>query len=89
MNTLIFKAIPTHSYIIFSTFTVLKNGKAIPLQAWAGPEGSRWLRLPRYLHNQHMKAASLSARSTGSNAGWKTDELSCNSQQGYKILYTS
>jgi len=22
------------------------NGKAIPLQAWAGPEGSRRLRLP-------------------------------------------
>jgi hypothetical protein len=23
-----------------------KNGKAIPLQAWTGPEGSRRLRLP-------------------------------------------
>jgi hypothetical protein len=24
------------------------NGKAIPLQAWTGPEGSRRLRLPDY-----------------------------------------
>jgi hypothetical protein len=26
----------------------LKNGKAIPLQAWTGPEGSRRLRLPDF-----------------------------------------
>jgi len=25
-----------------------KNGKAIPLQAWRGPEGSRRLRLPDF-----------------------------------------
>jgi hypothetical protein len=25
-----------------------KRGKAIPVQAWAGPEGSRRLRLPDY-----------------------------------------
>ena len=25
-----------------------KNGKAIPLQAWTGPEGSRRLRLPDF-----------------------------------------
>jgi len=24
------------------------KGKAIPLQAWTGPEGSRWLRLPDF-----------------------------------------
>jgi hypothetical protein len=27
---------------------VKKKGKAIPLQAWAGPEGSRRLRLPEF-----------------------------------------
>jgi hypothetical protein len=24
------------------------KGKAIPLQAWTGPEGFKWLRLPDY-----------------------------------------
>jgi len=27
---------------------VAKEGKAIPLQAWTGPEGSRRLRLPDF-----------------------------------------
>ena len=26
----------------------VKKGKAIPLQAWTGPEGSSWLRLPDF-----------------------------------------
>jgi len=29
-------------------FLSFKKGKAIPLQAWAGPEGSRRLRLPDF-----------------------------------------
>jgi hypothetical protein len=33
------------------------KGKAIPLQAWAGSQGSRRVRLSEYLDNQHMKAA--------------------------------
>jgi hypothetical protein len=28
--------------------TVLSKGKAIPIQAWTGPEGSRRLRLPDF-----------------------------------------
>jgi len=28
--------------------TVKKNGKAIPLKAWTGPEGSRRMRLPDF-----------------------------------------
>ena len=28
---------------------VKKKGKAVPLQAWSGPEGSRKLRLPDYM----------------------------------------
>jgi hypothetical protein len=29
-------------------FILVKKGKAIPLQAWTGPEGSRRLRLPDF-----------------------------------------
>ena len=35
--------------------------KAIPLQAWTDPLGSRSLRLPVFLDSQHMKAVRLSA----------------------------
>jgi hypothetical protein len=31
-----------------ATYTFQVKGKAIPLQAWAGPEGSRRLRLPDF-----------------------------------------
>jgi hypothetical protein len=40
------------------------KGKAIPLQAWTGPEGSRRLRLPDQ-DNRHMKVVRLSALRTG------------------------
>jgi hypothetical protein len=39
--------------------------KAMPLQAWTGPEASRRLRLPDFQDNQHMKVVSLSALCTG------------------------
>ena len=29
-------------------FNEVKRGKAVPLQAWTGPEGSRKLRLPDF-----------------------------------------
>ena len=35
------------------------KGKAIPLQAWPGPRGSRRHRLPESVHNRHMKIARL------------------------------
>jgi hypothetical protein len=41
------------------------KGKAIPLQAWTGPEGSRSLRLPRFQENRHMNVIKLSALRTG------------------------
>jgi hypothetical protein len=47
-------------YIYIYTHT----GKAIPLQAWTGPEGSSSLR-PRFQNNQHMKVVRLSALCTG------------------------
>jgi len=37
------------------------KGKAIPVQAWTGPEGSRWLRLPfqDILHTNVEKMSAL------------------------------
>jgi len=42
----------------------IKNrlAKAIPLQAWTGPQGCRRLRLPEFLDNRHMKVVRLSAQ---------------------------
>jgi len=31
------------------TFTFISKGKAVPLQAWSGPEGSRKLRFPHFM----------------------------------------
>ena len=39
--------------------------KAIPIQAWTGPEGSRRLRFAEFLHNPNMKVARFSVRCTG------------------------
>ena len=41
------------------------KAKAIPLQAWTGPEGSRRLRLPDFKTMGHMKVVRLSALRTG------------------------
>jgi hypothetical protein len=38
----------------------LVKGEAIPIQAWAGPKGSRSLRLPEFLDSRHMEEARLS-----------------------------
>jgi hypothetical protein len=40
----------------FTLFILTLNKKAVSLQAWRGPWGSRSLRLPEFLDNQHMKA---------------------------------
>jgi hypothetical protein len=37
----------SHPVVLISILT-LGKGKAIPLQAWTGPEGSRSLRLPDF-----------------------------------------
>ena len=34
--------------IIIIIIIIIVTGKAIPLQAWTGPKGSRWLRLPDF-----------------------------------------
>jgi len=41
------------------------KGKAIPLQAWRGPEGPKEFEAPRCQDNQHMKMVRLSALRTG------------------------
>jgi hypothetical protein len=38
--------------------------KAIPIQALTGPQGSRRLRFPEFLHNWHMKVKRFSALNT-------------------------
>jgi hypothetical protein len=43
----------------------VKRGKAIPLQAWTGPEGSRRLGLPRFQDNRYMNMVGFSALRTG------------------------
>ena len=34
--------------VVAAVLAVVVKGKAIPLQAWTGPEGSRSLRLPEF-----------------------------------------
>jgi len=42
-----------------------RSGKAIPIQAWTGPYGSRSLTLAEVLDSRHMKVVRLSALRTG------------------------
>jgi len=44
---------------------LLYSVKAIPLQAWAGPEGFQEVEAPRFWDNRHMKVVRLSAVRTG------------------------
>jgi hypothetical protein len=39
--------------------------KAIPAQAWTGSQGSRNLRLPKFLDSRHPRVSMLSALGTG------------------------
>ena len=42
---------------------MIKKGKAVPLQAWSGPEGSRELRFPDFMTAQESgKVVSLTHR---------------------------
>ena len=42
------------------------KGKAVPLQAWSGPEGSRKIRFPDFMTTAHRMVVRLSALHTGS-----------------------
>jgi len=48
----------------FFNFTLLLKGKAVPLQAWTGPEGSRKLRFPHFM-TMAQDGGRLSALRTG------------------------
>jgi hypothetical protein len=48
----------------FYYFKVIKL-KAVALQTWTGPQGSRSLRLQTFLESRHMKVVNLSALRTG------------------------
>jgi len=52
--------------VIYSVFCVIKKlkDKAVPLQAWSGPEGSRKLRFPNFM-SRHRMVVRLSAYRTG------------------------
>jgi hypothetical protein len=52
-------------FLSTDTFTYIK-GKAVPLQAWIGPEGSRKLRSPNYMTTAQDggKVVSLTHRPT-------------------------
>jgi hypothetical protein len=47
-----------NEYIMYT----VKKGKAIPLQAWTGPEGSRRLRLPDFKKHEGDKVVSPTHR---------------------------
>jgi len=51
---------------MFGTAALLLKGKgkAVPLQAWSGPEGSRKLRFPDFM-TRHRMVVRLSALHTG------------------------
>jgi hypothetical protein len=49
-----FATVITKSYMLTSNIYVSKGkGKAVPLQAWSGPEGSRKLRFPDFMTTAH------------------------------------
>ena len=48
--------------LVRQIFTLIWNGKAVPLQAWSGPEGSRKLRFPDFVTQDGGKVVSLTHR---------------------------
>jgi hypothetical protein len=50
-------------WLEYSSDMVEKKGKAVPLQAWSGPEGSKTLRFPDYMTT--AQDGGLSAVRTG------------------------
>jgi hypothetical protein len=44
-----YKKVNIYIYIYVCVCLIKGEGKAVPLQAWSGPEGSRKLRFPDYM----------------------------------------
>jgi hypothetical protein len=64
------KCVSIFSTDLCETFLILRRitinvHKAVPLQAWTGPDCSRSLKLPEFIENQHMNVVRLSALCTG------------------------
>jgi hypothetical protein len=57
--------------------TYMQLGKAIPIQVWVGPQGSRRLRLAKFLDNQHMQVARLSAVCNGQHIPLEPISVGC------------
>ena len=55
----------THGHTNIQEQGVYDKRTAIPLQAWTVPEGSRRLRLPKFLEKRHLKVATLPILCTG------------------------
>jgi hypothetical protein len=53
------------NFTMFCACKVHFRDKAIPIQSWTDPEGSRGLRPPEFLDNRHMTFASLPALCNG------------------------
>ena len=51
--------------VMYRTGVARQLVKAVSLQAWSGPEGSRKLRFPDFMTTAHRKVVRLSALRTG------------------------
>jgi hypothetical protein len=56
---------------LYASMALYGKGKAIPVKAWTGPQGSRRFKLPEFLDNKHMKMTRLSAIRTGCLYPWR------------------
>jgi hypothetical protein len=65
LEVFLFPAVKQVTVCIATINLELGKGKAIPLQAWRSPGGSRSSRPPRFQDNQHMKVVRLSVLPTG------------------------
>jgi hypothetical protein len=64
MSSNFWKYVNSLRYSGYYVYHLNTNKKAISVQAWTGPEGSRSLRLPKFLDDLHMKVP-MSALRTG------------------------
>ena len=63
------------------------KGKAVPLQAWSGPEGSRWLRFPDFMTTaQDMHQQTLPpGNAPGTHFCWRLSRPQGHSAKGFYV----
>ena len=64
LTRLLFSQLQDQHNIQTNNLHIHREKKVIPVQAWAGPKGSRRLKLPEFLGNRRMKVVRLSALRT-------------------------